>query len=425
MSATAAQADVAIVGGGMVGASLGLALARTTLRVAIIEPMQPGDGPQPSFDDRCTALANGSRQMLDTLGAWAAIAPSAAAIETIHVSDAGRFGSARIDAAALRLQALGYTAPNRAIGAALWQALRAHPQVQVIAPARVVDAAAGSDSVRLRLQTGGALDAGGGAGAATQWLDARLAVAADGDRSLVRERAGLGATEVDHAQVAIVANVAAERRAAGTAYERFGAAAGPIALLPRPDGHYTVVWSAQREQAQALMQQGDDGFLAELQQAFGWRVGAFTRVGRRAGYPLQLRRATRLAGPRTALVGNAAQSLHPVAGQGFNLGLRDAAALAELLGAAADDGTDPGSGALLARYEQQRRQDRDGMIAFTDGLVRLFALSFPGAASLRSAGLLLFDALPAAKRALSGVSWGFGARTPQLLRGLRGAGTHR
>jgi 2-octaprenyl-6-methoxyphenol hydroxylase len=416
MSAAAAQSDVLIVGGGMVGASLGLALAATSLRVAIVEPVLPGAGTQPSFDDRCTALANGSRRMLETLGAWPAIAPQATAIQTIHVSDAGKFGSARIEAAPLDLPALGYTAPNSAIGAALWQALRAHPQIQLIAPARVIDAHMDAAGAEVRLQTGS------GAEAVEQSVGARLVVAADGDRSLIRERAGLRATELDYAQVAIVANVAAERRAAGIAYERFGAAAGPLALLPRPDGHYTVVWSVARGAADALVQQPDHAFLASLQQAFGWRVGAFTRVGRRAGYPLLLRRATQLVGPRTVLVGNAAQSLHPVAGQGFNLGLRDAATLAELLAEAAAAGSDPGAGDLLARYQQQRLQDRAGMIGFTDTLVRLFALSFPGAATLRSAGLLLFDALPAAKRGLSGVSWGFGARTPRLLRGLPAGG---
>ncbi len=419
MNAAAAQTDVLIVGGGMVGASLGLALAGTALHVSIVEPVLPGVGPQPSFDDRCTALANGSRCMLDTLGAWAAIAPHATAIQAIHVSDAGRFGSARIEAAALRLPALGHAAPNRAIGAALWQALSAHPQVQLIAPARVVDASFGQDAAQVRLQCGS------GAAAAEQTLSARLVVAADGDRSLIRERAGLGAVEVDCAQVAIVANVSAERRASGTAYERFGAAAGPLALLPRPEGSYTLVWSVHSSAAAALMQGADDTFLATLQQAFGWRVGAFTRVGQRAGYPLLLRRATQLVAVRTVLVGNAAQSLHPVAGQGFNLGLRDAATLAELLAEAAVAGADPGAGDLLARYQQQRLQDRAGMIGFTDSLVRLFALSFPGAASLRSAGLLLFDALPAAKRGLSSVSWGFGARTPRLLRGLAAAPERR
>lgn len=412
MNGAAAHCDVVVVGGGMVGASLALALSGGALRVALVEPVLPGVGMQPSFDERCTALANGSRQMLATLGAWPAIAPHATTIHTIHVSEAGRFGSARIEAAALGLPALGYTAPNRAIGAGLWEALRARPGVQLLAPARVHDATFHADHVELRLL------AGSGAASCEQRLRARLVVAADGDRSLVRERAGLGAAAVDYGQVALVANLVAERRAEHTAYERFGTAEGPLALLPRPDGHYTVVWCVAREVADDLRDGDPALFLERLQAACGWRVGAFLKVGERAGYPLRLQRAQQLVGPRVVLVGNAAQSLHPVAGQGFNLGLRDVATLSETLVAAGVMGRDPGDPALLAQYQQARLQDRAGMTAFTDGLVRLFALSFPGAGTLRSAGLTLFDVAPGAKRALSGVSWGFGARTPRLLRGL-------
>lgn len=409
MNTPTAHYDVVVVGGGMVGASLALALAGSALQVALVEPVLPGVGAQPSFDERCTALANGSRQMLATLGAWPAIEPGACALQAIHVSDAGRPGSARIEAAKLGLPAIGYTAPNRVIGAALWQALRAQSNVRLIAPARVTDAHFADDGVTLQLH-------GDGPGR----VHARLVVAADGDRSLVRERAGLRAAELDYGQQAIVAQLAAERRATDVAYERFGAAAGPLALLPRPDGHYTVVWCAERSAAAGLLTLDDAAFCAALQAAFGWRVGAFTRVGARASYPLQLRRAHSLTATRLVLVGNAAQSLHPVAGQGFNLGLRDAAALAERLARAGAAAADPGATTLLADYAADRQQDRAGMLAFTDGLVRLFALDFPGAASLRSAGLLLFDGAPLAKRALSGVSWGFGSRLPRLLRGLTG-----
>lgn len=422
MSDAAVHCDVFVVGGGMVGASLGLALAGSGLQVSLVEPVLPGIGAQPSFDERCTALANGSRQMLATLGAWPAIEPGACALQAIHVSDAGRPGAARIEARALGLPAIGYTAPNRVIGAALWQALRAQANVRVIAPARVVDARFSEERATLALQAAGGGSAGDGSGLAAaavpEQLHARLVVAADGDRSLVRERAGLRTAELDYAQQAIVAQLSAERRATDMAFERFGAAAGPLALLPRPDGHYTVVWCAARGDASGLLALDDAAFCAAVQAAFGWRVGAFTRAGARAAYPLTLRRAQTLTAQRLVLVGNAAQSLHPVAGQGFNLGLRDAAALAERLAQAAADGSDPGAPALLADYAADRRQDREGMLTFTDGLVRLFALDFPGAATLRSAGLLLFDSAPLAKQALSGVSWGFGARTPRLLRGL-------
>jgi 2-octaprenyl-6-methoxyphenol hydroxylase len=397
--------DVIVVGGGMVGASLGLALSGLPLRMAVIEPVLPGGEAQPSFDDRCTALANGSRRMLETIGAWPAIAAHAAAIEAIHVSDAGQPGSALITAAELGLPALGSTAPNRAIGAALWDALRAQQRVELLAPARVLAVRPLADGVALEV---------GGADGAVRTLITRLAVAADGERSLIRQAAGIGAARVDFEQAAIVANVAAQRAAAGVAYERFGAADGPLALLPRPDGHFTVVWTVAVAGAAAMLQASASEFLARLQAAFGWRVGAFERVGERASYPLALSRALQTVAPRTALVGNAAQALHPVAGQGFNLGLRDAAVLAELIAASAD----AGDVAMLAEYQRRRAIDRQRMIGFTDGLLRLFAVKFPGAARLRGLGLMLFDSAPPAKQALSGVSWGFGATTPRLLRGL-------
>jgi 2-octaprenyl-6-methoxyphenol hydroxylase len=401
--------DVVVVGGGMVGASLALALSDLPLRMAVIEPVLPGAEAHVSFDDRCTALANGSRRMLETIGAWPAIAGHAGTIEAIHVSDAGQPGSALITAKELDLPALGVTAPNRAIGAALWEALRAQERVELLAPARVL-------AVRT-LDGGVELDVGGADGA-VRTLIARLAVAADGDRSLIRQAAGIGATQLDFEQVAIVANVSAQRAAAGVAYERFGAADGPLALLPRPDGHFTVVWTVAAHAANALLQASIDDFLQRLQAAFGWRVGAFERVGKRASYPLMLARATQTVASRTALVGNAAQALHPVAGQGFNLGLRDAAVLAELIA----DSADAGDAGLLAEYQRRRAVDRDRMIGFTDGLLRLFALKFPGAARLRGLGLMLFDSALPAKQALSGVSWGFSARTPRLLRGLTAGG---
>lgn len=404
--------DVIVVGGGMVGASLALALSGLPLRMAVIEPVLPGADAQPSFDERCTALANGSRRMLETIGAWPAIAGHAAAIEAIHVSDAGQPGFALITSKELDLPALGVTAPNRAIGAALWEALRAQQRIELLAPARVL---------AVRAQDGGVeLDVAGADGAIRK-LIARLAVAADGDRSLIRQAAGIGATQLDFEQVAVVANVSAQRAAAGVAYERFGAADGPLALLPRPDGHFTVVWTVAAQAAPGLLRASNDDFLQRLQAAFGWRVGAFEYAGKRASYPLLLSRATQTVAPRTALVGNAAQSLHPVAGQGFNLGLRDAAVLAELIA----DAADAGDAGMLAEYQRRRAVDRDRMIDFTDGLLRLFALKFPGAAQLRGLGLMLFDGAPPAKQALSGVSWGFSASTPRLLRGLMAGGARK
>jgi 2-octaprenyl-6-methoxyphenol hydroxylase len=230
----------------------------------------------------------------------------------------------------------------------------------------------------------------------------------------VREAAGITAHVEDYGQVAVVANVAADRPHDGTAYERF-TKSGPLAVLPVHDGTFTVVWALEPAAAERCIALEAAAFLEELQRTFGWRAGRFVRVAGRAAYPLRLTRADRVVAERTALIGNAAQSLHPVAGQGFNLGLRDAAMLAEVLAAEARD---PGAAPLLARVAEWRDADRRGVVGFTDRLVKLFGDRRPGMSLVRNLGLLLFDVMPPAKSALSRVSVGFAGRTPRLARGL-------
>ena len=405
-AATASRVDIAIVGGGMVGASLALALAATTKRVMLIEAVAPDSSDQPSFDERTTALGNGSRRVFETLGVWPRLAAHAAAVREIRVSDAGHAGAARICAAEQGLDALGYVVSNRQLGAALWQQLAAQPSIAIRNPAQVSALRLGADQARLTISTN---DAGG----ADESVVARVVVAADGAQSSVRAAAGIGAEVEDYEQVAVVVHVATDLPSAGVAYERF-TATGPLAVLSLADGRYTVVWTLAPDRAREVCALNDAAFGAVLQQDFGWRIGRIVRVGARAAYPLRLSRAERMVGTRAVLVGNAAQALHPVAGQGFNLGLRDAALLAEILAAAPD----PGAPAVLETYERRRESDRRGMIGFTDGLVRLFANDRPGVAVARNLGLAFFDLAPGAKRALSRVSWGFGGDTPRLLRGL-------
>ncbi len=402
------EVDVVIVGGGMVGASFALALADSGLDVVMIESIAPGSGSQPSFDDRTTALGNASRRIFQGLGAWADIEPSASAIRTIHVSDAGRFGFARLNAAEQGIDAFGYVVTNRVIGAALWAKLRKAAGITVRAPAHPENVEITADSVRLTV-----VDDGGDSGRET--LTARLIVAADGAHSSVRAAAGIDASVEDYDQVALIANLVTDRPPDGTAYERF-TPAGPLALLPLNDGSYGVVWSSAPAEAERLSALPESAFLAELQNRFGWRAGRFTRVGRRTSYPLKLTRAATTVAPRAVLIGNAAQALHPVAGQGFNLGLRDAAMLAEVLVGATGD--DVGSADLLARFEHWRSGDRSGVIRFTDGLIRLFGDTRPGMGLARNFGLLLFDLTPPAKSALARVSAGFAGPTPRLARGL-------
>jgi 2-octaprenyl-6-methoxyphenol hydroxylase len=397
------ECDVAIVGGGMVGASLALALADTGLSILLVEGTAPDSSAQTSFDDRTTALGNASRRIFQTLGVWSAIAPRAAAIRAIHVSDAGRFGFARLRAQEQGIEAFGYTVSNKVIGAALWERLPGLSSLTLRVPARTEDVQVTADCVRLRLASSG-----------REEFSARLVVAADGAHSSVRTAAGIEADVEEYDQVAIVTNVMTDRAQDGTAYERF-TPSGPLAVLPLYDGSHGVVWTASPEASVSLLALSDDEFLRELQSHFGWRAGRFIRAGRRISYPLKLSRAVTTIAPRTVLIGNAAQALHPVAAQGFNLGLRDAAILAELVANAEGD---VGSPALLEQFSQWRAADRRGVVRFTDGLVKLFGDRRPGVGALRNLGLLLFDLTPPAKSALARVSTGFGGRMPRLARGL-------
>jgi 2-octaprenyl-6-methoxyphenol hydroxylase len=396
--------DVAIVGGGMVGASFALALRATKLRVLLIESVPPDSAGQPSFDERTTALGNGSRQIFESLGVWPAMAGEAAPIRSIHISDAGRFGVARLDAREQGVHAFGYVVPNRVIGRALWQALRDTPNVTLAVPAQVKGATLREECVLLDVVDGGH----------PERIRAAVAVAADGAGSVLRASAGIDASVEDYEQVAIVVNAATERPNSGEAFERF-TASGPLAVLPVSGGGYTVVWAVRPERAATLVALDENAFAAELLTAFGWRAGRWTKIGRRNTYPLALSRAEETVAGRVVLIGNAAQALHPVAGQGFNLGLRDAATLAEMLAGAS---AAPDYPELLGRFSAWRGEDRRGVTRFTDGLVKLFGSDTPGLGLVRNFGLLLFDMSPAAKKALSRVSWGFAGRMPRLARGL-------
>ena len=389
----------------MVGASLAVALAGTGRRLLLVESVPFGADAQPSFDERTTALGNASRRIFEGLGVWATLADEAAPIHSIHVSEAGRFGVARLSAAEQGIDAFGYVIPNRRIGAALWAQLAAAPDLQLQVPGRVEQLAISAAGVQFTLT---------GEGRDPVSVSARLVVAADGAHSQVRAAAGINAAVEDYGQMAVVANVVADRPHNGQAYERF-TDAGPLAVLPRHDGALAVIWACRPERAAQLLALDDEAYLVQLQRRFGWRAGRFVRAGKRGAYPLKLTRAAGTVADRTVLIGNAAQALHPVAGQGFNLGLRDAAMLAEVIANAPGD---PGAPELLRRFANWRSRDRGGVVRFTDGLVRLFADQRPGVGLLRNLGLLMFDLSPPAKSALARVSAGFGGPTPRLARGL-------
>ncbi|MGQ0530014.1 MAG: 2-octaprenyl-6-methoxyphenyl hydroxylase [Panacagrimonas sp.] len=396
--------DVAIVGGGLVGCSLAVALATQRKRVALIEAFAAGDE-SPSWDERCIALNAASRRILDDMGLWEALAAHSTPILSTHISERGRFGAARFTAEQAGVPALGYNTPLRAINQLLWSSARA-AGVSVFCPARLSSLHTLADQVDLRLHT----DTSDAVS-----LRTRLLVAADGARSAVRERLEIKAQTRDYGQSALVTAVRPQHAHGGVAYERF-LDTGPLALLPKPDdaqGHAcSLVWTLPTERIAEVMALDDAAFRMRAHTEFGERVGHFMALGRRQTYPLMRVMSERISAPRTVLIGNAAQSLHPVAAQGFNLGLRDAATLAELLDSAAD----PGQDGVLTEYVARRTQDRDRVSAFTDQLVRVFSNRAPGLRGLRHLGLLLLELDTPARHGILRQNLGFGTALPQRAR---------
>jgi 2-octaprenyl-6-methoxyphenol hydroxylase len=398
----ATKHDVVIVGGGLVGASLAIALDRIGVDVGLVEAAPAGTLPA-VFDERNLSFAEASVNALSALGILQKLRAPTAPIRRIHVSRNGDFGRVRLDAGDYGREAFGQVVVARDFGEALETRLAELTHLTRYRPARFVglDAAdGGSRDVRI-------VDADG-----ERVLTTKLVVAADGTRSGVRDALGIAAQQHDYAQTLFVARLRAERAPDGTAYERFGDD-GPTALLPRGDRHYGVVHGVAREQADIVAALDDAAFLARLQHAFGWRVGRLLSVGVRNAYPAIRVRAVRLTATRAVLVGNAAQTLHPAGAQGFNLGLRDALTLAELI---ETRGGDPGADALLDAHARRRDDDRTRTLAFSDGLARLTADRAPLLRPLRSAGLLALDRMPSAQAWLVGGAMGYRGDVPELCR---------
>jgi 2-octaprenyl-6-methoxyphenol hydroxylase len=401
----AARYDVLIVGGGMVGATLARATAGCGLQTAVVEAIDPGSRDQPSYDDRVIALAWGSRLILEAIGVWSALADKAQPIRSVHISDRGHFGLSRIDHAEAGVEALGYVVSARDLGTSLHQGLA--EQADLLCPARLLEFRLGAEGVRADVEVAGE----------TRRLQARLLVAADGGDSEIRRQLGIPVREWTYGQTAVIANLTPGVPHGGVAYERF-TDSGPLALLPMREGRCSLVWTLEDERAPEVMSLDDQDFLQRLQARFGRRLGRFRRVGRRAAYPLRQLLVRQTVGRRLALVGNAAHTLHPVAGQGFNLGLRDVATLADVLADVAACSGDPGAPGVLQRYAEWRRRDQRNLALITDGLVRVFSNPLPPLRLLRNLGLVGFDLLPPVKRLVTRHFMGLVPILPRLGRGL-------
>ena len=394
--------DVVIVGGGLVGASLAIALARQGVEVGLVEAEPAGQMPA-VFDQRNLSFAAATVNALTALGVMQQLRTPTGPIRRIHISRQGDFGRVRLEAQDYGRATFGQVVVARDFGEALEARLDGLSGLTRYRPARFVGFApdeAGHRALRIA-------DAEG-----ERTLHARLVVAADGTRSAVRAALGIGVDEHDYGQTLLVARVRATQAPDGTAYERLGDD-GPTALLPRGDRHWGVVHGVAREQAETVAALDDAAWLARLQHAVGWRIGRLVASGERSAYPIVRVVAQRLVADRAVVLGNAAQTIHPIGAQGFNLGLRDALTLAEEIAR----GDDPGAASRLAAYAARRREDRERTLAFSDGLARLTANPSPLLKPVRSAGLVAMEAQPSLQAFLVGGAMGFRGDVPALCRG--------
>jgi len=397
--------DVIIVGGGLVGASLAGALQENTGRIAVIEPVTPAMDDQPSYDDRGLALSLASKRIFSGLGLWDKLAGSANPIRHVHVSDRRHFGFTRLHAESLALPALGYVVIARVLGRVLIERLRESRHVEYLSPVTVNDIRQGEKRTEVVIDSGGRSDT----------LNGRLVVAADGTNSTIRDILGIGASVKDYGQTAIVTNVTPGKPHADTAYERF-TEDGPLAFLPLTGQRCVVVHSVKTADAEAFLGMDDREYIECLQSRFGWRLGRLQRPGTRKSYPIRQLVAHEQIRDRLVILGNSAHTVHPNSAQGFNLCLRDVAALAGIINEAAQQQQDPGDRTLLSGYLESRQADQQRILRFTDELAGLFYNRTPHKILLRDTAMFLTDIMPPLKRALIERMSGLYGSQPELAR---------
>ena len=449
---TGSHYDVAVAGGGAVGATLALALADSGSRVLLADPSTGGAESSPAFAPRPLALSLASQRVLASLGVWEAVGSRATPIESIHVSEAGRFGAVRLEAAECGVARFGSVVAADVLGTALRDAVAqrgVHRQAEAfrtgMAARRDAMAQRGADrqeaacpeeaALRDAAARRGAIHCSGGrivdasisadgvasrvvgeAGGESFPFSASLLAVADGGRSELRESLGIGTAVRDYRQHAIASVVSARAPRARTAFERF-TPGGPVALLPMGGPHYGLVWCCGEDRAEQLAGLPERDFAEALDAVLAGRLGGFASVGGRGTFPLRLARARRIVGDRVVLIGNAANHLHPVAGQGFNLGMRDVACLTEAVVKSRREGCGPGDASTLERYRRWRAPDHAAVARFTDALVGLFGHRCSPVAPLRAPALAALDRTPPLKRLLARRAMGFASRTPRLALG--------
>lgn len=404
------KADVAIIGGGMVGMTLAVALAQGGVSVAVFERESPDAQLAPEFDGRVSAVALGSKRLLERIGAWCGMEAFAEPIFDIRVSDGNspfflHYDHRELSGRAGGSEPFGWIVENRHIRMGLAAAAKSLPSLRVVAPAEIDSFDADSHGVSVGYRSAGQ----------THSLAARLLIGADGKKSRLRLLADIPSTEIPYTEHAIVCTIAHEKPHGGLAQERF-LPAGPFAVLPMTKNRSSLVWTEAAENIRFFMELPEAEFVQEIRERVGGYLGEIREAGPRFCYPLSVLHAHRYTGPRLALIGDAAHAIHPIAGQGVNLGFRDAAVLAELIVRQAGRGLDVGAADVLAQYAQWRRFDNLTMLAVTDGLNRLFKNTFPPLALARGLGMWGVSRLPPVKRFFMRHAMGLAGDVPPLMR---------
>lgn len=395
--------DIAIVGGGLSGLSLAAALAPSGMRIAVLEAFDPRTMKEDLFDGRVSAIAYGSQQLFYALGLWDKIAPNAGEIRDIRISDSDSRFFLHYDHMLAGNHPMGYIVENRHLRRPLLDHAASLENMDLLAPASCVAINSDAHGITLHLENG-------------KSLRTKLAVAADGKYSSLRRMAGIASIEHSYRQTGIVCTVRHEKPHQQTAQEHF-LPAGPFAILPMKDEHLSsLVWTEKSELAPLFLAMNDEDFLAAIQERFGAYLGTLALFGPRWSYPLSLVYASRYTAPRFCLLGDAAHAIHPIAGQGFNLGLRDVAMLAELLAERFRLGLDIGAKTILNEYESLRKSDNLLMIAVTDSLNRLFSNTIPPLAFARRTGMAIVHHLPELKKYFIHHAMGIAGIPPELMR---------